>query len=182
MKLPVVPINAKPWKAVLLGMSDTWVIGWLVLGFFLTIVAVFIRSSEDPSPPGGAFRLTIFILTYWAITAPFAFPRWLSGYKIARYGLILPGYVENVVDWGKLGKTSKRLNVEYYFNDETFKAIASPFDNPVPGSVKLVAIRKDKPSVYRLVPYDFRLSKASIKKIYQELGEEALTLNRPVDH
>lgn len=166
-----VAIDADKFSATILGLSDTWVLGWL--GFGLMAIAIpFLIALENtkPPPPGAEWRMLAFVGAYWVITTPFGFPRWLSGYRMARRGVVVPGIVEGMTVIGAGTKRAHRLNVKYVFNGQTYTAIANPMKkDPEKGSYGLVAIRKDKPKVNRIIPYDFRLDKKSIAEFKERL-------------
>ena len=169
--MKAIPIDADRFSSSVLGLSDTWVLGWLGFGLLFTAMPLFILfESTEPPPPGAEWRMLAFVGAYWLITTPFGLPRWLSGYLMARRGVIVAGRVEDKTVIGLGAKRAHRLNASYTFNNQTYKAIANPMNkDPEPGSFVLVAIRQDKPHKNRVVPYDFRLDKESIQEFRQKL-------------
>lgn len=168
---PSIPIASSRMSATVFACTDTWVLGVLLFFMFTLCLTVYLTVfSTSPAPPGGLSRLILFDLGVWLVFGLTITPRFIESYQIARQGYFVLSRVINHVDFGFGKHASTRLNVSYRRGGKRHIAKASVLGKiPESGSDILVAVHPRKPHKYRVLPYDYLLSKwgrlAIIEKI-----------------
>lgn len=167
-----VRIDADWSSAIMLALSSKVTLIWLGFGLFITVACLFKTFEAQSTLPSQSTTHTwIFAAGYWMLTLPFGAIQIIRAIRIARHGVVVPGIVEDITIIGFATKRAHRINVNYKYSGISYKAIANPMGrDPEPGSIVLVAIHPDKPKLYRLVPYDFKLDKQSINDFKSDLG------------
>lgn len=168
-----IPINSSPLRALVLACSDTWVFAWLVLGISISLSVLYeIIRNNDNASPGSELRMLYFNIGYWVLSFILISPRLLHSYNIAKNGVFVLGRLDRSSIYGVAPRTSIRLNVSYAVDGRFYSANASVLGKiPDDGTPILVAIHPDKPNRYRVVPYDFRLTKKTIAQHIESLQQ-----------
>lgn len=168
---PSMPIESNRNTAIFFACTDTWVLGVIVLGGITLAFPIYITLfPDDSAPPGGAFRLFMLTLGYWIVFGLAITPRFIQSYTIARHGYYVLSKVMRHEDFGIGKRASTRLIVSYVRNGKRQTAKASVLGKiPQSGTDILVAVHPQKSHRYRVLPYDYLLSKwarvAIIEKI-----------------
>lgn len=159
------PINASVIKSILFAFTDTWVFFFTVLGVILAISLLFRNTPPNQNNEWSDFALkAISVGGYFVGLGSALSLRFFRSYSIARRGRYILGTVVNNTVFGLPPRSSVRLNVRYTANNKPHLAHASVLGKtPEDGQEVLVAVDRDKPHRYRVVPYDFRLFRSTIQ-------------------
>lgn len=177
---PSMPIETNKVGATFFACTDTWVLGVILLCSFMLCYSLYLSVfSSHPAPPGGLSRLVLLNIGIWFVFGSAVTPRFIESYTIARKGHYVLSRVISHEDFGIGKHSSTRLNVCYVRNRKRHVAKASVLGKiPKNGSDILVAVHPKKPDKYRVLPYDYLLSRWARLAIIDKIK----TLKADSDH